>query len=151
MIDYRLHASALGETVISEIWGVLKVCFDPGPSVNFAARVGEKRKPMALTARDGDRVVGFKLGYERTREEFYSWLGGVLPDYRRRGIAAELLKRQHAWCVDTGYPTVTTEVVNRNVAMLKLNLDHGFMIVGTRADDNGLKVLLSKQLADPPG
>lgn len=97
-------------------------------------------------ASDGDEAVGFKLGYERSREEFYSWLGGVHPEYRRRGVAAEMMKRQHEWCRKNGYRTVVTETLNDNGAMLILNLRSGFRVVGTRLDERGLKVVLSRVL-----
>ena len=106
----------------------------------------EKRRAFAIIARHGSAPVGFKLGYEQLREEFYSWLGGVHPEYRRRGIARDLLLKQHEWCRRTGYACVSTEALNDNAAMLALNLEHGFRIVGTRVDDRGLKILLSRRL-----
>ena len=34
--------------------------------------------------------IGFKVGYERDGY-FYSWMGGVLSDYRKKGVAQNLL------------------------------------------------------------
>ena len=46
--------------------------------------------------------VGFKLGYERDGY-FYSWLGGVLPTYRRMEIAQNLANEQEKWAKINGY------------------------------------------------
>ncbi|HEY8343405.1 MAG TPA: GNAT family N-acetyltransferase [Calditerricola sp.] len=45
--------------------------------------------------------------------------------YRRRGIATELMKRQHAWCRRHGYQTIRTHTKNKWREMLILNLRHG--------------------------
>lgn len=147
-INYEVSAAPLEESTISAMWDLAQICFTSGPSPAFSDRVAEKRNPMAVMAWRDQDPVGFKLGYERTHEEFYSWLGGVHPDFRRCGIANELLVLQHDWCRRNGYRSVSTEALNHNRAMLKLNLQHGFLIVGTRTDDRGLKVLLARDLAE---
>lgn len=115
---------------------------------DFAERVREKRKPLVLIARDSGKTVGYKLGYERSRGVFY-WLGGVLPSHRRRGIARDLLRRQHAWCKENGYTEVLTESMNRWKGMLILNLSEGFDIVGVHLDANrALHVEMRKELRD---
>jgi len=96
--------------------------------------------------------VGFKLGYERRRDEFYSWLGGVVPELRGCGIARRLLEAQHGWCREQGYKTVHTRCQNEYPEMLLLNLKAGFKIVGTqwepssRSESGQLKILMSKFL-----
>ena len=51
---------------------------------SFQSRL-EGRPHLALLARDGDRLIGYKIGYAETAERFYSWVGGVHPDYRGQG------------------------------------------------------------------
>ena len=36
---------------------------------------------LILVAYIGARAVGFKVGYQK-EETFYSWMGGVLPEFR---------------------------------------------------------------------
>ncbi|AII51170.1 GNAT family N-acetyltransferase [Hymenobacter sp. APR13] len=110
-------------------------------------RYQQQRQPVqAWLAYAGDQLVGCKLGYERQPGHYYSWLGGVRPDFRGQGIAAELLHRQHAWCRVQGYRAVRTHTYNRWRAMLLLNLRHGFDIIGTVQGPRGLTIVLEKEL-----
>lgn len=45
------------------------------------------RETIALIAYTEGKLAGFKLGYGIDDKLFYSWLGGVLPDYRQSGVA----------------------------------------------------------------
>ena len=147
-ITYSVHADEIPEPEIQAVESLLAVCFDPEPGLDFGALVGTKHRPGLVLARADALPVGFKIGYESGGDAFYSWLGGVHPEFRRRGIARTLLERQHAWCRSRGYAAVTTEAVNHNRAMLLLNLSRGFVIKGTRADRRGLKILLERDLDD---
>lgn len=94
------------------------------------------------------QTVGFKLGYEINSKEFYSWLGGVVPQYRGLGIASALMTCQHDWCRKEGYRTIQTKTQNRFREMLVLNLKSGFDVIGSHAcDDGGLKIILEKKLS----
>lgn len=46
---------------------------------------------ISLAAFIDQRPVGFKIGYGLSNFKFYSAKGGVLPKYRRQGIATRLL------------------------------------------------------------
>ncbi len=146
MIEYRICSGTIDAETVAEMARVVESCFGAEWTNGFAGRVAEKRSSCVVMASEEGEPVGFKLGYERGREEFYSWLGGVLPRHRRRGVAAEMMKRQHEWCRENGYRFVVTETLNDNAAMLILNLRSGFRIVGTRLDERGLKVVLSCRL-----
>jgi GNAT superfamily N-acetyltransferase len=94
-----------------------------------------------------DQVIGFKLGYEQDPRQFYSWLGGVVPEYRGLGIASALMKCQHEWCVRQGYEVVQTKTLNRFQDMFILNLRQGFEVTGTQnSRDYGLRIILEKKL-----
>lgn len=113
---------------------------------------------QTLLAFDGERLVGCKLGYnwqsaeghpdepEPIKPIFYSWLGGVDPAYRRQGVAAELMRRQHEACQRAGYVTIRTHTYNQWRNMLILNLRHGFQIVGTQPGKHGLTIMLERRL-----
>lgn len=107
----------------------------------------QQRQPVQawLAYADG-MLVGCKLGYERKPGHYYSWLGGVHPEFRGRGVAAELMRRQHAWGRAQGYRAVRTHTYNRWRAMLLLNLRHGFDIIGTVQGSHGLTIVLEKAL-----
>ena len=38
-----------------------------------------------------EKMVAFKIGYQWNEETFYSWIGGVNPEHRRKGLAKSLL------------------------------------------------------------
>ncbi|SHL69212.1 GNAT family N-acetyltransferase [Hymenobacter psychrotolerans] len=108
----------------------------------------QQHQPVqAWLAFDGEGLIGCKLGYERKPGHYYSWLGGVHPDHRGQGIAAELMRRQHAWCQEQGYYRIRTQTYNRWRAMLLLNLRHGFDIIGTVQGARGLTIVLEKELS----
>jgi predicted GNAT superfamily acetyltransferase len=97
-------------------------------------------------ATEAGALIGFKLGYAMTQEKYYSWLGGVRADCRRRGIAAELMRRQHAWLAQRGYRVVETAADQDNHAMARANLRHGFSICGMRAEPTRTQILYLKML-----
>ena len=46
---------------------------------------------LSLNAFVDEKPVGFKVGYDRFKDgSFYSWMGGVLPKYRRQGQGKRL-------------------------------------------------------------
>lgn len=113
-------------------------------------RARTKRRALLNLALDSEQVVGFKLGYERSEEVFYSWLGGVLPQARGHGVAWELMRRQHEQCGAAGYQEVLTETKNIYRSMLILNLKFGFDLIGTWTDHDGQpKLMLRKYFTVP--
>jgi len=132
------QAQSLAEVFIS--------AFDHPPSADFKERLNEKLKLSVLTAQS-DKVEGFKIGYERYRGVYFSWLGGVLQESRRKGIARSLLRRQHDICLERGYSEIQTETFGDGKAMLLLNIQEGFEIYGTYIGTDGrLRVQLRKML-----
>jgi GNAT superfamily N-acetyltransferase len=94
-----------------------------------------------------NKPVAFKLGYKEDNEMFYSWLGGVLPEFRGLGIATELMKQQHDWCRHQGFKKIRTKTKNKWRDMLVLNIKNGFNVVGTYTTDKGeTKIILDKTI-----
>jgi GNAT superfamily N-acetyltransferase len=90
---------------------------------------------LLLLAYAGDEAVGFKIGYRENRFTFYSAKGGVLPEYRRRGIARILLYEMMAWARAKGYARLAYDTFpNRHPGMTVLGLAEGFRV--TKADYN---------------
>ncbi len=104
----------------------------------------------SFTATSNDRLVGFKLGYAATSKRYYSWLGGVHPDFRRLGIALALMERQHEWVASRGYQVIETEVSQANHGMAQLNEQVGFVPAGFRFDAERPRVIYRKYLAGAP-
>jgi predicted GNAT superfamily acetyltransferase len=121
--------------------------FDGQNSGTILEELGKRSRFLILLAVVDGRVVGYKVGYEERTNRFYSWLGGVHPEYRNRGIASELMRRQHAWCEQQGYSVIRTHTKNKWRNMLILNIRHGFDIIGTYTDGKGEpKIILEKRL-----
>lgn len=129
----RLHALVLGR---------------PLPPARLR-RILRGRHPLLLVAVDVEkrRVVGYKFGFEERPGRFYSWIGGVHPRYRRRGLGRALMERQHFLLLRAGYKAVRTSTTNRHRSMLILNLRSGFDVIGTTVDRRReLKIHLEKRL-----
>ena len=53
---------------------------------------------LSLNAFVDEKPIGFKVGYDRFKDgSFYSWMGGVLPKYRRQKVADTLADKQENW------------------------------------------------------
>ncbi len=101
---------------------------------NFAEKLAGRRSLSAHVALDGEgKLIGLKLGYERNRGVFNSWMGGVAPEARGQGIAAALTAAQHAWAKEAGFRGLETATRQPNQAMAILNLKAGFVVAGLDA------------------
>lgn len=83
---------------------------------------------LILVAKLDGVIVGYKVGYQLTAETFYSWLGGVIPQYRKQGIATLLLSYQEQWVLNAGYKQIKVKSMNRFPGMLKLLIANGYEI-----------------------
>ncbi|MBN8202168.1 GNAT family N-acetyltransferase [Bacillus sp. NTK034] len=118
-----------------------------GESDHLVSKMKSKPQLLVLTAMDGEKVIGYKMGYAIDQGTFYSWLGGVDPDYRKDGIASMLMEKQHEYLKETGYKVVKTKTMNKWRSMLILNIKHGFDVIETYTDEKGLhKIILQKRL-----
>ena len=66
--------------------------------------------------------IAFKAGFACAQRKYYSWLGGVHPAHRGRGLAGLLMLQQHRWLAGQGYILVETSTQRDNSAMSQLNL-----------------------------
>jgi ribosomal protein S18 acetylase RimI-like enzyme len=119
----------------------------------FAVAVGDigwrlENMPYAsvFSARDDNKLVGFKAGYAMSQSKYYSWLGGVRQDYRRQGIASELMRLQHIWLCEQGFQVIETSANEENITMAAANLRHGFVACGIRREPHRVQVLFNKSL-----
>ncbi len=109
----------------------------------FRSRFQGKNNVLILVARLDGRPVGFCAGYEHSPSIHQSWLCGVLPDFRRAGIATQLIKAEHAWAADHGYTTCRFECQNSHRPMLHAAISQEYDMVGIRWDsESGDNVVL---------
>jgi predicted GNAT superfamily acetyltransferase len=146
MIAYRTYNGMPPNDVMKQIVNVYETIFQTS-SEAIREKMEKVENLLVCVALSNDKVVGFKIGYEQGKEEFYSWIGGVDSAYRQKGIGSTLMKMQHDWLKERGYQVVTTKTKNKWRNMLILNLRHGFDVIGTYTDEKGeTKILLKKQL-----
>ena len=119
---------------------------NPPPAAEYEKRLGHVPH-LILVAYDGDRPVAFKVGYERDGY-FYSWMGAVLPSYRRRSIALRLAEKQEEWARQQGYKSVTFKTRNQHKNMLLFALKRGFNVIGFKEKGDVLtnRIILRKVL-----
>jgi GNAT superfamily N-acetyltransferase len=101
---------------------------------SFRRRFRGRYNILHLVARLGDRPVGFFLGFELKPTVFFAWFYGVLPEFRRQGIASQLMDAVHAWARDNDYNAIRFECHNQHRPMLHLAIALGYDIVGIRWD-----------------
>lgn len=102
--------------------------------------------PQLYLAQLEGRTIAFKLAYRTNRTTLFSWLGGVLPEARRNGVASRLMLLQHEHARAEQYEEIETRTRTSNNAMLILNLRHGFEIVGLETDAIGRFVVIQRKL-----
>ena len=90
---------------------------------------------VILLAYVDDEPAGFKIGYRESRFVYYSAKGGVLPRFRRHGIARQLLHVMMDEARRLGYRRFAYDTFpNRHPGMTVLGLAEGFRV--TKADYN---------------
>ncbi|MDX1477660.1 MAG: GNAT family N-acetyltransferase [Saprospiraceae bacterium] len=104
---------------------------------------------VALVAYVQDQPAGFKVGYG-TPAFFYSWIGGVLPDYRGKGVARALADEMEQ-LIAGRYDRLRMKTRNRYKAMLQFAIGNGFNIVEVRPATTGhpvldLRIVLEKNI-----
>ena len=144
-IEYRQSTSSTDENQLRSL--IDKVFGSSFDHEKIPKRLSLVKDVCFQTAWIENRLVGFKLGYALNEDLFYSWLGGVAPEFRGLGIAQGLMEQQHKWCLEKKYNWIETRTKNRWRSMLILNLKNDFKIVGTLADEDGEpKIVLRKKL-----
>ena len=102
---------------------------DPYEILEFSKRLNSTVH-LILTAYDDHNPIAFKIGYHRHSDgSFYSWMGGVIPNYRRKGIANILADYQETWAKKKGYSSIKLQTREKHNAMLALAINRGFQIM----------------------
>ena len=117
--------------------GVFQECVDLSskiPEFNSPYKIEEYKKRCAgeylvLIAEIDNQPVGFKIGYDRFNDgNFYSWMGGVLPKFRRMGVAYSLANFQEKWAVENGFSSILLKTRQKHDEMIAFSLNRGFII-----------------------
>jgi len=104
----------------------------PADEELFRRRFEGRRNISIMVAVIEDCPVGFIIGFELTPTTYFTWIGGVMPDYRRAGVATQLMQGQQAWALDHGYDILRFECQNQHRPMLHVAITEGYDLVGIR-------------------
>ncbi|MDP6339956.1 MAG: GNAT family N-acetyltransferase [Candidatus Marinimicrobia bacterium] len=100
----------------------------------------EKRlddSPLILTAELGDKPIGFKIGYDRFKDgSFYSWMGGILPEHRKNGVASALADYQEEWARLKEYKSIKLKTRNKHETMISFAIDREFNIIDSEPNED---------------
>ncbi|MBE1301210.1 MAG: GNAT family N-acetyltransferase [Alteromonadaceae bacterium] len=109
-------------------------------------RLANKRF-ISLVAELDNQLVGYKLGFWLDNHNFYSWMGGVLPQFRKINVAQSLLNEQERRVINSGGTNIQVKSMNRFKGMLIFLLKNDYQIVGYEAQKG--KILFEKPLLNP--
>ena len=114
---------------------------------DFRRRYLGRHNVLQMVARVDDRPVGFFLGFELKPRVFFAWFYGVLPDFRRQGIASQLMEAVHSWARLNDYEAIRFECHNQHRPMLHLAIALEYDIVGIRWDpDRGENLVIFEKV-----
>ena len=138
----------VGEEDLPTISYLYNQIFRPHRDVeSFRRRFQGRYNVLMLLARIQDRPVGFFLGFELKPTVYFGWFYGVIPEYRRQGIASQLMDAVHAWARQNDYESVRFECHNQHRPMLHLAIALGYDIVGIRWDpDRGDNLVIFEKM-----
>lgn len=121
---------------------------DSYPPEEYRKRLLQNQHLILLAYTEDGEACGCKVGYELSNTCFYSWMGGVMPQWRRHGVAELLAVAQEKWAQKQGYERIRFKTRNSCKAMLHFALSRGFNIVGVEPKDQLIdyRIWLEKEL-----
>lgn len=88
-------------------------------------------KHLIIIAYYKDKPIGFKIGYETpSKRHFYSWMGGVVPKFRKLGVAQKLMDYQEQWVRKSNYERLLVKTRKKHLAMAKLLEKYNYCEIG---------------------
>lgn len=133
---------------IEEISGLIPEFVNSYKADEYYKRINGKSSLLLMAWADG-QPAGFKAGYDKFGDgSFYSWMGGVVPAYRKNKIASLLAMQQEQWAISKGYDSIIFKTRNRHKSMLLFAISNGFLITGVEARESlsEYRVVLRKLL-----
>ncbi len=116
---------------VAQIAALERICFsDPWIEASIASEL-ENPLSLWLVALDGSRVAGY-VGSQSVLGEADMMNVAVSPDYRRKGIAKQLLRSLQQSLAEREVHSLTLEVRRSNESAIALYAKEGFLQVGCR-------------------
>jgi GNAT superfamily N-acetyltransferase len=90
---------------------------------------------LFLVAYDGDKIIGWSFGEQQQKTTFYMTNSAVFPEYRRKGVYTELMKRMVMRLTEMGFQKIYSRHQFANNSVIIAKLKFGFMIGGMETSD----------------
>lgn len=146
-IEYQLFEGVPKKEHLSILLDLYSSVFKDAKIDFFTNRIYQKEDVLSIVALKKRVPIGFKIGYQYNKDTFYSWVGGILPSYRKQGIAQNLIDLQHTWAKERKYLKIKTKSMNRFKPMIILNLKNGFNIMSVYTNNHQqTKIIFEKNL-----
>ncbi|WP_286755780.1 GNAT family N-acetyltransferase [Roseivirga sp. UBA838] len=123
--------------------------FDPLLSTEHYLERVKNKQQLTLLAKVNGELAGCKVAYDRDNDGMlYSWLGGVAPQHRKKGLARRMADYQESWALKNGYRGIRFKTLNRHKAMLTFAINNGFQISQVKPKDEleNYRITLIKHL-----
>ncbi len=94
-----------------------------------------------------NNIVGYLIGHEKAGN-FYCWVVGVDPNYRRKGIFTAMMKKFEEYAKKQGYKKVTLKTLNNKREMLNYMVKNNWNFIKIYPKDNVREneILLEKEI-----
>jgi GNAT superfamily N-acetyltransferase len=107
------------------------------------------READVFVVRDGGRCIGLQIGHPTDWSSYYVRTVALLPEYRGRGIVAQLTARMVEVLRDAGIERVEGDVPPANVANMVAQTRLGYVATGVLNHDRwGAMVRLTRHIAE---
>ncbi|AUC16657.1 hypothetical protein BTO06_16545 [Tenacibaculum sp. SZ-18] len=151
MIDQNIKIKTIhgapSKEVLDDLLMLYTLVFEDAIVDFFMERISTKEDVVSIIAYKNEVPVGFKIGYRYNESTFYSWVGGVLLNHRKKGIAKKLAASQESIAKEKRFTRLRTKSMNRFKPMLILNLKNGFDIVQVYINEKGQqKIVFEKEI-----
>ena len=131
MKDKMFHIERVGEKHVPDLAQIEKACFaHPWSEDGLRSLTGEDYAAFAAVSDDGKAVA--YVGMTVSQFEGNITNIGVLPEYRRQGLASLVLSALVDFAREKGIPNIFLEVRESNFGAIALYEKFGFVLCGRR-------------------
>lgn len=145
-ILYKTIEGIPDENIYQELTKFYSSLFEDADLKFFKQRVLEHPQLCTVLAYQNDNLIGFKIGYPYSENTFYSWIGGIIPQFRKKGIATQLAKLQEDYVRSKGFTKLRTKSMNQYKPMMVLNLKNDFDITKIYTNSKGQTKIVFEKL-----
>ena len=144
-ITYKCHSGLLTTEMFSDVLNLYAELFEDADLEFFKNRFVNQPEIYSVLAYYKNMLVGLKIGYPIDAVVFYSWIGGIKLNFRKKGIGSQLAILQENWAMQEGFKKLKTKSMNCFKSMMILNLKNGFDITKIYTNEKGqTKVVFEK-------